>query len=305
MPKATIIWFGGDKSPFRTFTVKKRLVVFAVVAFCAMCVTSAVLAIVAAGQHSELLKLRTELKTTETQRQAVAEKNAELDSELERVKVLESRVRQFLGLESDDGAPQRSNQGGDGPSGALEDFDKGSATTLAMAATPETPLERTVEQGLSEIVTYLDERFSETDKLPTILPVKSAGAWISCYYGWRTNPMSGKGKEHHNGLDIAGQWNSPIIAPSAGKVVRSARDTYLGNYVKLDHGDGLFTTYGHLNSRSVKVGQRVKRGDVIGRMGKSGRTTGTHLHYAVVKNKRYVNPLQYIWDSPSNQLAGN
>lgn len=319
MPKATIIWFGGDDRPFKTFTLKKGLVSFFLGLFALTCISSIALAVVSTLQYrhieklsaksaviaAELQVLSTSLEENRARREELSELNRELGEELKRVRVMETRVREFLGLDGDPSAPERANQGGEAPTGYLEPNQSlENALSAAKTESPDidSPAALSIT-NLAEVVTYLEQKREDTDKLPTILPVTCDDAWISCYFGWRTNPMSGEGKEYHNGLDIAGKWNSPIIAPADGKVIRSAKDTYLGNYVKLSHGDGLFTTFGHLEAREVKVGETIKRGDVIGRMGNTGRTTGTHLHYAIIKDKRYVNPLEYIWDSPSNQLA--
>jgi murein DD-endopeptidase MepM/ murein hydrolase activator NlpD len=103
-------------------------------------------------------------------------------------------------------------------------------------------------------------------------------------------------------VDIAGPWKDPIVAPADGRVIRTGKDRLLGNYVKLEHSAEIKTLYGHLATVSVASGDRVKRGDRIGTMGNTGRSTGTHLHYSVSVAGKYVDPLDYIWDRPFHRL---
>ena len=100
----------------------------------------------------------------------------------------------------------------------------------------------------------------------------------------------------HNGLDIAGKYNDEIIAPADGTVTEVTKERFLGKVLRLDHGHGVETVFGHLNRFAAKKGQKVKRGQVIAYMGNTGRSTGTHLHYSVLKEERYIDPRQFIWD---------
>jgi murein DD-endopeptidase MepM/ murein hydrolase activator NlpD len=112
--------------------------------------------------------------------------------------------------------------------------------------------------------------------------------------GYRTDPVNGESGDFHPGLDIAGDRGQPVYATAAGEVTFSGRHGNYGNLIVIDHGYGLETRYGHLQGFSVGKGDQVKRGDVIGRVGSTGRATGNHLHYEVLANGTLLNPLRLL-----------
>jgi murein DD-endopeptidase MepM/ murein hydrolase activator NlpD len=111
--------------------------------------------------------------------------------------------------------------------------------------------------------------------------------------GRRSDPITG-GADFHAGLDIAGERGQPVFATAAGTVTHVGYQGGYGNLIVLDHGFGLQTRYGHLLNYTVKQGARVNRGDVIGHVGNTGRSTGYHLHYEVLANGELLNPLQLL-----------
>ena len=111
--------------------------------------------------------------------------------------------------------------------------------------------------------------------------------------GRRTDPMTG-GDDYHPGLDIAGDKGQPIYVTAAGVVTQAGRQGGYGNLIVIDHGFGLETRYGHLSGFQVHQGDHVQRGDLIGRLGATGRATGNHLHYEVLANGRLLNPLKLL-----------
>lgn len=129
------------------------------------------------------------------------------------------------------------------------------------------------------------------ERLPFLRPVGPAR--FSSGYGTRRDPKNGK-KAFHAGLDFAAPRGTAIYATGAGEVVFSARQRGYGNLIKIRHAFGYETVYAHLNRRRVKVGDKVERGDRIGDMGNTGRSTGTHLHYEIRVNGNTVNPAKYI-----------
>ncbi len=116
---------------------------------------------------------------------------------------------------------------------------------------------------------------------------------ISDEYGWRTHPILGV-KQFHNGVDMAAPSGSPILAAYDGEVVAADYSSSMGNYIMIDHGDGLYTIYMHASSLGVKKGQMVVRGEQIGLVGSTGRSTGPHLHFSVRENGEYVSPWNYL-----------
>lgn len=117
--------------------------------------------------------------------------------------------------------------------------------------------------------------------------------WLSSYYGKRTDPFNGR-REMHKGVDFAGQMGSGIQATAAGVVTWAGKRYGYGNLVEINHGNGLSTRYGHCQEILVKVGEKVMQGQKIGLMGSTGRSTGPHVHYEVLKNGRQVNPTKYV-----------
>jgi murein DD-endopeptidase MepM/ murein hydrolase activator NlpD len=118
--------------------------------------------------------------------------------------------------------------------------------------------------------------------------------WLSSYYGTRKDPFSGK-PALHKGLDFAGSENTGIIATASG-VVTWADDRYgYGKLVEINHGDGLKTRYGHNKEITVSVGDVVTKGQIIARMGSTGRSTGPHVHYEILRNNRQIDPIKYVY----------
>lgn len=126
---------------------------------------------------------------------------------------------------------------------------------------------------------------------PSMRPLE--GGWVSSKFGFRQSPFSDK-HEFHSGLDIAAHKGTPVMATANGTVTFSGYKGTYGKAVYINHGFGIMTRYGHLNRCHVKEGQKVKRGDVIGEVGSTGRSTGPHLHYEVRLNDIPVNAEKYM-----------
>jgi len=146
------------------------------------------------------------------------------------------------------------------------------------------------EKSFSELLKFLHEQKSLLAATPSVWPVKG---WVTSEFGSRESPFS-SGVEFHRGLDIATRMGKEVIATADGFVVEVGHHAEDGNMVKIDHGHGIVTSYCHLSKAVTKQGSRVKRGDLIGYVGDTGRSTGSHLHYAVSLNKVPVNPRRYL-----------
>jgi len=147
---------------------------------------------------------------------------------------------------------------------------------------------------LERDLSVLEQKFVAQSQLlsctPSIAPVRGI---LTDGFGGRSDPFTGE-PGTHNAVDISSAVGQPVRAPADGLVVKSEWANGYGNVIYLSHGYGFSTRYGHLSSFKVKPGDHVKRGDVIGYVGSTGRSTGPHLHYEVRLNNNPVNPLEYI-----------
>ncbi|MFT6985605.1 MAG: murein DD-endopeptidase MepM/ murein hydrolase activator NlpD [Psychromonas sp.] len=124
-------------------------------------------------------------------------------------------------------------------------------------------------------------------------PTKGKGSWLSSPFGTRKDPFSGR-LTRHKGVDFAGFIGMPIISTAAGVVTESGKRGGYGRMVEIEHGNGLVTRYAHTKSVNVAIGDVVKKGQIIAIMGNSGRSTGPHVHYEVLKNGKQINPNYYL-----------
>ncbi len=134
------------------------------------------------------------------------------------------------------------------------------------------------------------------DATPAGKPILSG--WLSSHFGSRIDPFSGK-KAWHEGMDFAGREGSDIVAVASGVVSWSGERYGYGKMVEVAHGDGVITRYAHNQENLVKVGDMVRRGDVVALMGNSGRSTGPHVHFEVHKHGRPVDPASYLRRTPN------
>ncbi len=145
-------------------------------------------------------------------------------------------------------------------------------------------------------------KYNETDKawrsIPSIYPVEGRRR-ITSSFGYRIHPTIGT-QQFHEGLDISAPRGTPVFAPADGKVVKVVHNYRpnhsFGKYILVDHGNDIQTRYAHLNNINVSTGDKIKRFDIIGRVGSTGRSTAPHLHYEVIVNERPVNPIHFIFD---------
>ena len=243
-----------------------------------------------------LLKVRAQSDTVarlEDERRQLHEENEQFESSLaelrERLDVFEGQavhLASALGLEelpavepAAGGAPDPSVAGGV-PGLMGEELGVLSVRTEGL------------EQSLAQLTDTWEERERLLASTPSVMPVRG---WFSDGYGWRKDPISGN-RVFHRGLDIVAPVGAVVRAPGDGVVTRASRTAGYGKMVDLSHGYGYRTRYGHMREILVKPGQRVRRGDPIGRVGSTGRSTGPHLHYEVFREGRRVNPWKYLGD---------
>ncbi len=147
------------------------------------------------------------------------------------------------------------------------------------------------QQQLSVLENMIMNRNLQKEVLPAGRPIKNG--WISSYFGLRTDPFTGR-LARHEGMDFAGKEGTPVEAVAAGVVTWAGPRYGYGNLVEINHGDGYATRYGHNEKILVKVGDTVKKGQVISLMGSTGRSTGPHVHFEVLLNGHPVNPARYV-----------
>ncbi len=146
-------------------------------------------------------------------------------------------------------------------------------------------------QQLGVLETMLMNRNLQAEVLPSGRPAKSG--WISSHFGQRTDPFNGK-LVFHKGIDIAGKEGTEVIAVAAGVVTWSGKRSGYGNLVEVTHGNGYATRYGHNKENLVKLGDTVKKGQLIATMGSTGRSTGPHVHFEVLYEGKAVDPMKYV-----------
>ena len=151
-------------------------------------------------------------------------------------------------------------------------------------------------KSLDEIIEMAMDKEKLLEAVPAIQPVsKEDLTRMASGYGWRLDPFT-KARKMHSGMDFTSPRGTPIYATGNGKVIRADnRSTGYGKHIRIDHGFGYVTLYAHMSKYNVKRGKKVKRGDVIGFVGSTGRSQAPHLHYEVRYNKRKINPINFYY----------
>lgn len=254
------------------------------------------------GKFEELVRAKLQIESELTA----------IDEEMHSIRQMSKQIQQTLGILGQGGgninatwSPEEETAGKADPRQEDPSTIPGTATEPQEEQTLLTP--RILKQEIQLLYEYVSEHQQQIDGYPSILPVdlqksdgEKYGFWYSSRFGWRTHPLTKK-REFHQGLDIKTRSGVPVIAAADGTVMKAERESYLGNVVEITH-EGLHfkTLYAHLKGYpdEFKVGQKVKRGQVIGYVGNTGRSTGAHLHYGIydVTKEKWVNPLVYIFD---------
>lgn len=142
-------------------------------------------------------------------------------------------------------------------------------------------------------VQEIEKLARSADKLATKPSIWPVSGEVTSGFGWRNSPW-GEGSELHPGIDIANSTGTPIVATADGEVIEAGLAGGYGNIVKINHGNGIETIYGHNSRIAVSVGQSVRKGQVIAYLGNTGRSTGPHAHYEVRVNGTAVDPISFL-----------
>jgi murein DD-endopeptidase MepM/ murein hydrolase activator NlpD len=250
-------------------------------------------------------------RTARSQLQQQQEKIEHLNQEMLKIREKAGYIQNYLGLKPQSSGTAKIGQGGIElppqsvlvPHGFSSQHHQPPATRASNHTGDFSPqdIDR-LDADLKQIIGALQDSEDKLDHTPSLSPVDPRQSWISSPYGMRISPFTDK-EEFHPGIDIAGDEGTPILAPAKGVVAFVGRDGSLGMTVRIRHDSVYQTTFGHLKKAVVKKGQHMERGEVIGYVGNSGRSTGPHLHYEVAKNGKRVNPFKYMMDWSDNRLA--
>ena len=249
-------------------------------------------------EQMELANLRELTSTQQEQIDTIQEKMSFFDRKLADLKQVDEKIRSMASeltgktrklakKKEEKASEQVLGVGGPLPSGEAG-ADKLTGLNRHMDRLLEDATAR--ERSLAELQDFLRAQRSIAAVTPSIWPV---AGWVTSEFGRRTNPF-GRRTEFHTAIDIATKLGASIKAPADGIVTNVEKRHDTGLLIQIEHGRGISTLYAHLFRAAVSKGQVVKRGEVIGYVGNSGRSTGAHLHYSVSLNGVYVNPRKYL-----------
>jgi murein DD-endopeptidase MepM/ murein hydrolase activator NlpD len=237
-------------------------------------------------------KYRTLVRENSEQKERIAETEntvKRLETTVANYEGYARKLNILMGLKSADVIPGEPgigggdpNEGGE-PQAAPPSLSLGSIQSLALKA-------ESVEKNLDSLVGVLESQAARLASTPTIWPTQG---WVSSPFGYRIDPFTGR-RTFHRGIDIATNFGNPVAAAAYGSVTEARYDKFYGRTVIISHGNGVVTQYCHLEKYVVQPGQKVRRGDILGYVGKTGKALGPHLHYEVRINDTAVNPYNYI-----------
>ncbi|HHW06783.1 MAG TPA: peptidoglycan DD-metalloendopeptidase family protein [Clostridia bacterium] len=144
---------------------------------------------------------------------------------------------------------------------------------------------------MERLLVEVEERLEYLSTVPDLWPVEGR---LTSTFGWRKNPITNRGREFHEGIDIAARAGTPVKAAASGKVIFAGYRSGWGRVLVIDHGNGYQTQYAHNSRLLVKVGEEVTKGQIVARVGSTGRSTGAHLDFRIMKDGQYIDPLTIL-----------
>ncbi|HEY4485203.1 MAG TPA: M23 family metallopeptidase [Nitrospiria bacterium] len=243
----------------------------------------------------ELKALRKETNAQKIQIQIFASNITDLKKQMNRLKDFDTKLRVIADIGPPPPSDQLQGMGGQEEPGRdavylgrtiqEEDLMKMNEDLKNLAAAASSQ-----EVSFEELSEEMKDKRSLWASTPSVWPLRG---WFTSGFGNRLSPFTGN-VTMHNGIDIAARRDTPVLSSAGGVVSFEGFNSGFGKMVKLNHGYGVQTTYGHLSRSNVRIGQKIKRGDVIGFVGNTGLSTGPHLHYEILVNSIPVNPMRYI-----------
>ena len=250
-----------------------------------------------ANDEAELTELRRESKIRKVQAEKIATQMKNLESEMARLGRFEKKLRVITALED---SPQNSEKNwGVGGSYGLSSYSlttslahesKALANRLSNNLGHLTTQAKIKTISLQELDHFFKNQKSFLQSTPSVWPTRG---WVTSGFGYRKSPFTGL-REKHEGWDIGARSGSAVRATADGMVTVAGRERGYGKLIEIDHGYGVVTRYGHNSKNLIKVGSKVKRGQIVALVGNTGRSTGPHLHYEVLVNGVPANPKNYI-----------
>jgi murein DD-endopeptidase MepM/ murein hydrolase activator NlpD len=283
----TIIIVPHSQAKFFKFSFSTRAFLIAGAA-CLLILALSLVAIVTTGsavtRRAEVARLRVENRELSEVNQRLQETVVTVQGRLDEFEERTSRLALAAGLDTEPVEYPERGLGGDRVgSGGPYDRLPGSPENLMSQG-------EAIREQLAEVEASLAEQAEVWAATPSVAPVSGL---MTDGFGRRRDPFTGR-RAFHKGLDISARRGTPVMAPADGVVVFTGRNGGLGKTVRIAHGFGFTTVYGHLDAIDVEPGDEIRRGEVLGALGNSGRSTGPHLHYEVHLDGKAVNPLYYM-----------
>ena len=247
--------------------------------------------------EKRLHKIKNNYVTIAKNLQILKERLNEIDENVNQIEEKDLAIRSYAGMPEIDQEIRKLGIGGRSIESA-KIFDNFAPVINKELATLELDVERLSREVNLELNSYssiyekVQEDIRRIAMIPSIRPVEEG--YLNSTFGYRNDPIDNV-KRFHQGQDITVKTGTPIYAPADGIVQRAYYAGGFGNHIKLQHGAGYTTLYAHLSKIKVKHGQKVKRGDIIGLTGNTGRSTAPHLHYEIHHNGKPQNPLDYFF----------
>lgn len=279
-----------DRTSGRSFGVSVKLLVSAfLVALC--CLTGVALS----GLHyyrmwiraGDYARLRSEVDLLRKQDEGLKLSAKHLSDQLAALQITAQKLKILSGFDSD------ALGGVGGPADSSNPVLSLSHSDLSRHFKTLDRKRITLQAELRQLQDYYTTREILVASTPSLMPVKG---YPSDRFGMRNDPFTGE-RDFHPGIDISAPKGSKVLAAADGLIVYAGRRLGYGKLVSIEHKFGLVTRYGHLDRYTVKAGQRVKKGDIIGYVGSTGRATGSHLHYEVRLRNQPLNPLRFFKDT--------
>ena len=248
---------------------------------------------------SEILHWRSTAASLEIENASYREATAQLSAQISALQSAVDDIGERAAVDPDasramdrlPAAVRTRAMGGNSPGAVAPAIVSGSAFAQADAAfTVLSDILSLLESRLATVRTGVERRHALAAATPSIWPV---AGWLSSSFGNRRDPFTGN-TDFHPGLDISADRGQPVFATADGTVTSAGDQGSYGNLVVVDHGFGISTKYGHLSRFAVMTGQQIRRGDVVGYVGSTGRSTSPHLHYEVWVNDKLTNPLRLL-----------